>query len=201
MPHDLGCSVTSQHHLVNSYCKLLQWLMEICASTSEIYICMLYAVCTVCAVLPVYYSLLCCAVVVLQTQIVCKFAFIELCSISITEMQTTNGINSQLSITHSDRQDSGVYKCVAENPFGKSEHVIYVAVQGMYCILCVSLSSHSTLSPSLPSPPPQIISLLLTNLCDTLTVHITHTILLFSAILLHPSLPHSISGCVVFKLC
>lgn len=61
-----------------------------------------------------------------------QIAFNELCSISITEMQTTNGINSQLSITHSDRQDSGVYKCVAENPFGKSEHVIYVAVQGMY---------------------------------------------------------------------
>lgn len=59
-----------------------------------------------------------------------RIVFIELCSISITEMQTTNGINSQLSITHSDRQDSGVYKCVAENPFGKSEHVIYVAVQG-----------------------------------------------------------------------
>lgn len=64
-------------------------------------------------------------------------------SISITEMQTTNGINSQLSITHSDRQDSGVYKCVAENPFGKSEYIIYVAVQGMYricinfvCALC-----------------------------------------------------------------
>lgn len=57
-------------------------------------------------------------------------------------MQTTNGgINSQLSISHSDRQDSGEYKCVAENRFGKSEHVIYVAVQGMYCI---SLSlSHS----------------------------------------------------------
>ncbi|XP_031617665.1 Down syndrome cell adhesion molecule-like protein Dscam2 isoform X3 [Contarinia nasturtii] len=49
--------------------------------------------------------------------------------ISITEMQTTNGINSQLSITHSDRQDSGVYTCKAENAFGKSEHVIYVAVQ------------------------------------------------------------------------
>lgn len=61
-----------------------------------------------------------------------QIVFIELYSISITEMQTTNGINSQLSITHSDRQDSGVYKCVAENPFGKSEHVIYVAVQGMY---------------------------------------------------------------------
>lgn len=52
-------------------------------------------------------------------------------------MQTTNGINSQLSVTHSDRQDSGVYKCVAENPFGKSEFIIYVAVQGL-CDLCVS---------------------------------------------------------------
>lgn len=47
-------------------------------------------------------------------------------------MQTANGINSQLSITRSDRQDSGVYKCVAENPFGKSEHTIYVAVQGKF---------------------------------------------------------------------
>lgn len=65
--------------------------------------------------------------------------FIELCaqichelnSISITEMQTPNGINSTLSIAYSDRQDSGVYKCVAENAFGKSEYIIYVAVQGM----------------------------------------------------------------------
>lgn len=47
-------------------------------------------------------------------------------------MQTANGINSQLSITRADRQDSGVYKCVAENPFGKSEHTIYVAVQGKF---------------------------------------------------------------------
>lgn len=47
-------------------------------------------------------------------------------------MQTPNGINSTLSIAYSDRQDSGVYKCVAENAFGKSEYIIYVAVQGMY---------------------------------------------------------------------
>lgn len=46
-------------------------------------------------------------------------------------MQTSDGINSQLSVTQSDRQDSGVYKCIAENPYGKSEFVIYVAVQGM----------------------------------------------------------------------
>lgn len=53
-------------------------------------------------------------------------------SISINEIQVSNGINSQLSITRSDRQDSGVYKCIAENPFGKSEHIIYLAVQGMW---------------------------------------------------------------------
>lgn len=47
-------------------------------------------------------------------------------------MQTPNGINSTLSIAYSDRQDSGVYKCVAENAFGKSEYIMYVAVQGMW---------------------------------------------------------------------
>lgn len=55
-------------------------------------------------------------------------------------MQTANGINSQLSITRADRQDSGVYKCVAENPFGKSEHTIYVAVQGKFLRLSSILS-------------------------------------------------------------
>lgn len=45
-------------------------------------------------------------------------------------MKTDDGINSQLSISRSDRQDSGVYKCLAENLFGKSEHTIYLAVQG-----------------------------------------------------------------------
>lgn len=83
---------------------------------------------------------ICCGVVLCFAVILCNNAktnrlqitFIELYSISITEMQTTNGINSQLSITHSDRIDSGSYRCIAENPFGKSEHVIYVAVQGMY---------------------------------------------------------------------
>lgn len=45
-------------------------------------------------------------------------------------MKSDDGINSQLSITRTDRQDSGIYKCVAENLFGKSEHTIYLAVQG-----------------------------------------------------------------------
>lgn len=45
-------------------------------------------------------------------------------------MKSGDGINSQLSITRSDRHDSGPYKCIAENLYGKSEHTIYLAVQG-----------------------------------------------------------------------
>lgn len=51
-------------------------------------------------------------------------------SLNIGEMKSDDGINSQLSISRTDRQDSGVYRCVAENLFGKSEHTIYLAVQG-----------------------------------------------------------------------
>lgn len=50
--------------------------------------------------------------------------------ISIAEMKTDEGVNSQLSITRSDRHDSGTYKCTAENSFGRGEHLIYLAVQG-----------------------------------------------------------------------
>lgn len=50
---------------------------------------------------------------------------------SIAEMKTDEGVTSQLSITRSDRHDSGTYKCLAENSFGRSEHVIYLAVQGI----------------------------------------------------------------------
>lgn len=53
-------------------------------------------------------------------------------SLNIAEIKTDEGISSQLSISRSDRPDSGVYKCLAENPFGKSEHIIYLAVQGNY---------------------------------------------------------------------
>lgn len=51
---------------------------------------------------------------------------------NIAEMKTNDGVNTQLSISRSDRQDSGIYKCLAENPFGKSEHIIYLAVQGNF---------------------------------------------------------------------
>lgn len=51
--------------------------------------------------------------------------------LNIAEIKTENGVNSQLSISRTDRHDSGRYKCIAENPFGRSEHIIFLAVQGM----------------------------------------------------------------------
>lgn len=42
-------------------------------------------------------------------------------------------MRSELNIRQTDRQDSGLYKCQAENAFGRSELVIYLAVQG-FCL-------------------------------------------------------------------
>lgn len=50
--------------------------------------------------------------------------------ISIAEMKTSEGVRSQLSLSVSDRHDSGKYRCVAENQYGRSEHLIFLAVQG-----------------------------------------------------------------------
>ncbi|KOX68634.1 Down syndrome cell adhesion molecule-like protein Dscam2 [Melipona quadrifasciata] len=49
--------------------------------------------------------------------------------LSISQIQTDSGLKSQLSIASSDRQDSGVYRCTADNAYGRSEHLIYLAVQ------------------------------------------------------------------------
>ncbi|XP_015187903.1 PREDICTED: Down syndrome cell adhesion molecule-like protein Dscam2 isoform X4 [Polistes dominula] len=49
--------------------------------------------------------------------------------LSISQIKTDNGLKSQLSIGSSDRQDSGVYRCTASNAYGRSEHLIYLAVQ------------------------------------------------------------------------
>ncbi|CAG9760391.1 unnamed protein product [Ceutorhynchus assimilis] len=38
-------------------------------------------------------------------------------------------MKSQLTISRTDREDSGIYKCIAENDFGRSEHIINLAVQ------------------------------------------------------------------------
>lgn len=49
--------------------------------------------------------------------------------LSIGQIKTDNGLKSQLSVANSDRQDSGVYRCTADNAYGRSEHLIYLAVQ------------------------------------------------------------------------
>lgn len=47
----------------------------------------------------------------------------------MSEVKTENGLKSQITITRTDREDSGTYKCFAENTFGRSEHIINLAVQ------------------------------------------------------------------------
>ncbi|XP_066587504.1 cell adhesion molecule Dscam1 isoform X2 [Prorops nasuta] len=49
--------------------------------------------------------------------------------LGLSEIKTNNGLKSQLSIGISDRQDSGAYRCTADNAYGRGEHVIYLAVQ------------------------------------------------------------------------
>lgn len=47
-------------------------------------------------------------------------------------VKETNGDNeeqSQVTINRTDREDSGVYKCQAQNAYGRSEHLINLAVQ------------------------------------------------------------------------
>ncbi|XP_035786671.1 Down syndrome cell adhesion molecule-like protein Dscam2 isoform X3 [Anopheles albimanus] len=48
---------------------------------------------------------------------------------NIIEMKESAGVRSQLSISLTERYDSGKYVCTAENLYGTSEHVIYLAVQ------------------------------------------------------------------------
>lgn len=48
---------------------------------------------------------------------------------TVSKTKTENGLKSQVTVLHTDRDDSGSYKCIAENNFGKSQHVINLAVQ------------------------------------------------------------------------
>lgn len=47
----------------------------------------------------------------------------------MSNTNTENGAKSQVTIGRTDREDSGIYKCLAENTYGRSEHVINLAVQ------------------------------------------------------------------------
>ncbi|XP_049798773.1 Down syndrome cell adhesion molecule-like protein Dscam2 [Schistocerca nitens] len=48
---------------------------------------------------------------------------------SVSEMKTDKGLQSQLVITQTDRLDSGLYMCHASNSFGHSEQLIHLAIQ------------------------------------------------------------------------
>ncbi|XP_038220869.1 Down syndrome cell adhesion molecule-like protein Dscam2 [Zerene cesonia] len=49
--------------------------------------------------------------------------------ISVSEKRSENGAVSELNIAHAQRRDSGVYRCRAENAYGRDELLIYLAVQ------------------------------------------------------------------------
>ncbi|KAJ8980637.1 hypothetical protein NQ317_017933 [Molorchus minor] len=47
----------------------------------------------------------------------------------LSSIPTANGLKSQLTINKTDRKDSGLYKCLAENLFGHSDHTINLVIQ------------------------------------------------------------------------
>ncbi|KRT80459.1 Immunoglobulin, partial [Oryctes borbonicus] len=49
--------------------------------------------------------------------------------ITLKETNNDNEETSQVTINRSDREDSGIYKCQAQNAYGRGEHVINLAVQ------------------------------------------------------------------------
>ncbi|KOB72568.1 Down syndrome cell adhesion molecule-like protein, partial [Operophtera brumata] len=49
--------------------------------------------------------------------------------VSVSEKRSDSGVSSTLSIAHAARHDSGVYRCRADNAYGRDELLIYLAVQ------------------------------------------------------------------------
>lgn len=56
----------------------------------------------------------------------------------IKESLVKGGLLSTLFITSSIKADSGIFMCVATNPFGKAERVVHLQVQGKSCHLVLS---------------------------------------------------------------
>ncbi|CAG9565456.1 unnamed protein product [Danaus chrysippus] len=48
---------------------------------------------------------------------------------SISETRSVEGLRSELVIERADRRDSGVYRCQATNPYGRSDHFVHLGVQ------------------------------------------------------------------------
>lgn len=55
----------------------------------------------------------------------------------IKESVVKGGLLSTLFITSSIKADSGIFMCVATNPFGKAERVVHLQVQGKSCHLVI----------------------------------------------------------------
>ncbi|CAH2233234.1 jg20123 [Pararge aegeria aegeria] len=49
--------------------------------------------------------------------------------VSVSEKRSESGASSTLTVAHAQRRDSGVYRCRAENAYGRDELLIYLAVQ------------------------------------------------------------------------
>lgn len=52
---------------------------------------------------------------------------------SLSEVKLDTGLQSHLLIQQSDRQDSGLYICQADNMFGHAKQTTLLAVQGAVC--------------------------------------------------------------------
>ncbi|XP_026314956.1 Down syndrome cell adhesion molecule-like protein Dscam2 [Hyposmocoma kahamanoa] len=48
---------------------------------------------------------------------------------SISETRSAEGLRSELVLERAERRDSGVYKCQASNPYGRSDHFVHLGVQ------------------------------------------------------------------------
>ncbi|CAK1583638.1 unnamed protein product [Parnassius mnemosyne] len=48
---------------------------------------------------------------------------------SISETRSAEGLRSELVLERADRRDSGVYRCQASNPYGRSDHFVHLGVQ------------------------------------------------------------------------
>ncbi|KAL4702671.1 hypothetical protein ACJJTC_007102 [Scirpophaga incertulas] len=49
--------------------------------------------------------------------------------VTVSEQRGEHGVSSQLSVSAAQRRDSGVYRCRAENAYGRDELLLYLAVQ------------------------------------------------------------------------
>lgn len=57
---------------------------------------------------------------------------------SISETRSADGLRSELVVERTDRRDSGAYRCQASNPYGRSDHFVHLAVQGIILDLAIN---------------------------------------------------------------